>query len=36
MHKYSDHKHFEQKSKWTISEFCDLEPLEGKIHRYIN
>jgi len=39
MHKYSDHKHFEQKSKWTISEFldnCDLEPLERKIHCYIN
>ena len=38
MHKYSDHKYFEQKSKWTIKGFLedyDLEPLERKTECYI-
>ncbi|RIB03740.1 hypothetical protein C2G38_2254811, partial [Gigaspora rosea] len=38
MHKYSDHKYFEQESKWDILEFldeCVLEPLERKIECYI-
>ncbi|CAG8780847.1 1907_t:CDS:10, partial [Dentiscutata erythropus] len=38
MHKYSDHKYFEQESKWNILGFldeCVLEPLERKIECYI-
>ena len=38
MHKYSDHKYFEQESKWNILGFldeCVLEPFERKIECYI-
>ncbi|CAG8796880.1 17599_t:CDS:10, partial [Dentiscutata erythropus] len=38
MHKYTDHKYFEQGSKWNILGFldeCVLEPLERKVECYI-